>query len=234
MKPLDYKWPSQDSYLETPIASIQTVSGGENLKLNSSPYYYSSVSRSVGISSSDDISDAIFTITGLYKGKVVTATVTGINDSTVDTSSGSYPVLDTDVIFDVITNISVNQDVTNVSVYPGLYGHTGWVNGNYFQSSPNTSLQVIASSDTEDDTTIVWNLGVTLQDVSSIPDHLLNLVDPTTVMTNETNSVFSNMALPYVYLAFFIINSNGGDVPKLTGPNGSLEAIVVGAGNNRF
>ena len=67
------------------------------------------IGSNVGVTSTDNISGATFTITGVYLGLSVTDRVTGINNSVVYTNQ----------FFTTVTNVSVDMPVTNFSVGKG-------------------------------------------------------------------------------------------------------------------
>lgn len=229
MRPVDVDWPAQD---KEAIAFTQSVSAAGKVVLRYPYYKYAAVSRSVSITSANDLSAVSFTITGYYKGQLVSKTIQGPNNDTVDTSTGTYnggyPNLsEDDVIFDMVTEVSTNAPANDFSVGTGLYGHTLWVNGDYFQAIAPVSVEVIVYQND-----MCYSLGVTFQDVTTTPDHLLFLMDASGGNMNNSSESKLNMFFgAYRYLAIFINSNNGNPSGNPTNDTGALKAVVINPGN---
>lgn len=103
------------------VCALQSTVGAANLVLNGNladqvtnqvSFIDRGYSRSISLTSANDLSAATFTISGTQNGVFVTENVTGPNDETV------YSMLD----YDVITSIIVDGAVNAVSVGSGHSG----------------------------------------------------------------------------------------------------------------
>jgi len=114
-----YQWPIQNLQA---VCKTQDANAGDNLILNGVmavsgasqiSFIRTGVSRSVSISSTDNLSGAKFTVTGIQNGAgIIKNNITGPNNNTIYT----------DEIFDVITSVTVDSNVTNVQVGTGKEG----------------------------------------------------------------------------------------------------------------
>jgi hypothetical protein len=114
-----YSWPGEDRHA---VCKNQHANAGDNLILNGTmsvgggaeiSFIRTGVSRSVSITSTHDLSEATFTVTGLQNGALLTSPISG------PTANGTVY---TDEIFDVITSVTVDSDVTHVRVGTGDTG----------------------------------------------------------------------------------------------------------------
>lgn len=105
-------------------------------------------SRQISITSGQDISAARFTVTGIQNGVIISELIVGPNATTV------YGTL----IYDVITSISVNLEVDDVSIGTGYLGFFQLININLEKSSAivNYSLSTAKLTATSIDT-IIYN-----------------------------------------------------------------------------
>ena len=115
---LKYTFPAVDT---AAISLIQTLAGGGDLALNGTlvdstgsevSFITNGYSRTVSITSANDLSLATFTVTGTQNGVIVTENINGINANTVEGLES----------FDVVTSVSVDIAVAAVSVGSGLDG----------------------------------------------------------------------------------------------------------------
>ena len=115
---LKYTFPAVDT---AAISLLQTLAGGGDLALNGTlvdstgsevSFITNGYSRTVSITSANDLGVAVFTVTGTQNGVIVTENITGINANTVEGA----------VSFDVVTSVSVDIAVLAVSVGSGISG----------------------------------------------------------------------------------------------------------------
>jgi hypothetical protein len=115
-----YQWPVQNLQA---VCKTQDADAGDNLSIKRNVMAVSGVaqisfirsgfSRSVSISSTDDLSGATFTVTGIQNGAgIIKNNITGPNNNTIYT----------DEIFDAITSVTVDSNVTHVQVGTGDTG----------------------------------------------------------------------------------------------------------------
>jgi len=116
---LKYTFPTIDT---AAISLLQTLAGGGDLALNGTlvdstgsevSFITNGYSRTVSITSANDLSLATFTVTGTQNGVVVTENITGPTAGVTITG---------DLSFDVVTSISVDIAVRAVSVGSGADG----------------------------------------------------------------------------------------------------------------
>lgn len=116
---LTYSWPVQDL---SAICALQNTSGAGNLLLNgtysiltnpSINFFSLGFVPDVSFSSVNDLSSAIFTITGVQNNMPLIVVINGPNNNTVTTTE----------FFDIVTSISVNQAVNGIRVGTGLSGY---------------------------------------------------------------------------------------------------------------
>jgi hypothetical protein len=113
-------WPIQDT--SAVCLSQSKGTGGGNLILNGT-YYVDPIPtisffdrgfvRNVSLTSANDLSGAVFTVSGVQNSTVVNAVLNGPNNNTVYTTE----------CFDIISSVSVNSPVSDVSVGTGLNGY---------------------------------------------------------------------------------------------------------------
>lgn len=113
-----YKWPVQNTQA---VCKTQDANAGEELILDGTmaeigsaeiSFIRAGFSRSVSIHSAEDLSGVNFTVTGMQNGGRVTQEFVGPNNATVWS----------DEVFDTITSVSVDGNVTNVQVGTGKTG----------------------------------------------------------------------------------------------------------------
>jgi len=116
---LKYTFPAVDT---AAISLIQTLAGGGDLALNGTlvdstgsevSFITNGYSRTVSITSANDLSLATFTVTGTQNGVIVTEAIVGPTAGVTITG---------DLSFDVVTSVSVDIAVAAVSVGSGLDG----------------------------------------------------------------------------------------------------------------
>lgn len=126
-----YKWPVQNMQA---VCKTQDVAAGKELILNGMmavtgsadiSFIRAGFSRSVSISSTNNLAGATFTVIGIQNGGRIEENIAGPNTNTIYTTE----------IFDVITSVSVDNNVTNVQVGTGDTGFLPLIN-----ASPNFSV----------------------------------------------------------------------------------------------
>lgn len=163
-KPIIYEWPAAS---ENCICSTQSVvfATSNAVILNGSlsqPYKQGyvngphpaislpGIARAISVTSGDDLTAATFTITGTgLNGAQIVDTVTGVNISTKET----------DLYFTSVSSVTVDRDVTNVSVGTGYTGQTLWFGHDPYVQVAATSVQVSVTGD------ITYSFTTTLNDV---------------------------------------------------------------------
>lgn len=115
-----YNWPVINKQA---VCKTQDVNAGDNLVLNGTmsvsgasqiSFIRTGVSRSVSIHSTDNLSAAKFTVTGIQNGA-------GIIKNNI-TGPAANATVYIDEVFDVITSVTVDSNVTNVQVGTGKTG----------------------------------------------------------------------------------------------------------------
>lgn len=115
---LKYTFPAVD---EQAVSLIQTLAGAGDLALNGTlvdstgskvSFITNGYSRTVSITSVNNLGAAVFSVTGTQNGVVVTENINGINANTVQGA----------LSFDVVTSIAVDIPVAAVSVGSGVSG----------------------------------------------------------------------------------------------------------------
>lgn len=217
MRPVSYVWDPQDldaicgldDYGAGEIPINGTLSNIDTGAANPS-VTFDRIARNVSITSTDDMHLVNFTITGLYNGNVVVDVVSGPNNSTVES----------DEIFNSITSVEIDDDVTNTSVGTGTIGHTNWFEYDYNRVQSGFAVQVSVVG------TINYSFGATLESVSEVEDiteyNALNLFDLTGSLSSQTTDKYGNTGvIPFRYCNVEI-NSSGAD--------GALEVIMCQGG----
>lgn len=106
-----------------------------------SPYSYISfgnVSRTVSLTSVNNLAAVNFTITGTYNGLPQTETHAGPNNTTI------YSVK----LFNTITSVTAGADAANVKIGTGTTGHTNWFAHDSYVQVPALMVDVVRSAGT--------------------------------------------------------------------------------------
>lgn len=208
-----YTWTAADT---TAVSALQTLAGAGAIKLNGTlaigevigktPVVipFGNVSRTVSLTSANNLSAVNVTITGTYKGAVVTETRVGPNANTVYTAQ----------LFDTVTAITTDAAVTALSAGSGTTGHTNWYLYNYQCVGSWLSAQVEISGtinysfqttldNVETDNTPLVNTGIILPNSTTAN---VNTNTWITVMSSSTSSKFAWLSYPIRY-ANVLINS---------------------------
>jgi|SRR5882724_1085944 len=168
-KPVVYTWAAAST---TAVTQLQTTAGAATLVLNGSLLVstnpsvisFGAVSRTVSLTSANDLHLVNVTITGTYLGAVQTETRAGPNANTVYTTK----------LFDTVTSVSVGAAVTALSVGSGTTGSTQWYLYDYYAPNAAFSVQVVVTG------TITYSFETTLDDVTTVtsPTVLTGLTVP--------------------------------------------------------
>lgn len=191
-KPVVFTWPAANT---TAVCDLQNVAGAGPLILNGSLVnsgiaILSGVSRTVSITSANNLSGATFTITGTLLGNTVSqANITGPNANTIYSTQ----------LFDSVTSVIVSGAVNGVSVGSGTTGRTPWINYNYHSDYGAVAIQAIVSN------TINYSLVTTFENV------VINFNSPDTSPIPNATGVTANLFLPIIgplgtYSAFTVNN----------------------------
>lgn len=218
-KPVVYNWPAINT---TAICSTQSLASAGSLIINgslasplpvgSASVVFTGISRTVSLTSINNLSGVQFTINGFYRGSTQTETRAGPNNNTVYTTN----------LFDRVTSITTNNAVTAVSAGSGNSGQTHWFTDNYYATVVGLSVQVVISG------TIGYTFLSTLDDVqtNANPTTVSGIVMPNPDSANAfttlmNNSGSSNLAT-YIYPTRYACLSISG--------TGSLRAIFLQQG----
>lgn len=207
-KPKVFVWPIPDV---AAICQLQSTSGAADLLLNGNITISSSfpgmavfpgITRTVSLTSANNLSGRNFTITGLLNGSQISEVIAGPNANTVETTA----------IFDQVTNVHVNGSVSAVSIGTGKTGRTHWFNYDYDNVFPSLSVQSVVSG------TINYTFNVTLDDVQTNLSPSLS----SPFMTASTTSEFHSLGTFPISYSSVVINSSGS--------NGALRFIYLQSG----
>lgn len=206
-----FTWPAANA---TDVSALQSLAGAGSLLINGNlavfingitgPTYvlFPGISRTVSLTSTNNLSGVNFTITGTFMGAAQTQTIAGPNDDTVFTTS----------LFDTVTSVSTNGTVNNVSVGSGTTGQTHWKNSNYYSTVANMSISVVVSG------TITYSFITTLDNVNTHPAP--TIFTPITAMTGATTNELGSYTAATAYSAIQITAAT----------NGSLTATFIEQG----
>lgn len=205
----------------TSVAQSQTVVGAGSLNLNgtlSSPLRpdssarmtdFGNSQRYISLSSLNNLSAVVFTISGYLNGKPISVTINGPNSNTVDTSQLTPPQL-----FNSVTSITNSITATAVSAGMTEEGSTNLYTYDHHATTPDMSVQVVVTG------TITYQFDTTNDNANTVPNPtwfqpISNMVAGTT--TNQ----YGNLPTP---IAFARIKVTAGD------DTGSLVATLIQQG----
>lgn len=195
-KPKIYNWPIPDV---AAICQLQSTSGAANLIINGTitvsnqhpgRAVFDGITRTVSLTSANNLSGRQFTITGFLNGSVISETRAGPNANTVETTA----------IFDEVTSVHVNGSVAAVSVGSGTTGRTRWANYDYnlIYNFINWQVDIVG--------TINFTINVTSDDVNTVSSPILFPI----VANQIANYYGGGFFVSFLYTAVFI-NSSGAD-----------------------
>ena len=207
--PKVYKWPIPDTQ---GFCLTQTLGAAGSLLINGTltvnsmfpgEAFTPGISRTVSLTSGNDLHLVHFTITGFLGGSVVSETRVGPNVNTVETTQ----------LFDKVTSVTTDAAAAAVSVGTGTTGVTHWFNYDYHRSYPILAAQGTITG------TINYTLDATLDDVQTNASP--TLFTPSTDLTAATTTKQATLIGPYTYLKFTINSSDA---------TGALVATLLQAG----
>jgi hypothetical protein len=202
-----YTWSEAST---TAVAKLQTLAAAGSLLINGSLVTgtsgvasFGNVSRTVSLTSVNDLAAVNVTIVGTYQGAVVTSTIAGPDDNTVYTTQ----------LYDTVTGISVSAAVTALSAGSGTTGNTWWYQYDYYRPYPAMSVQVVVTGtinysfqSTLDDITVVTSPFVNTGIIVPIGGAASNAYTQETLMSSATASEFAWFNYP-VQWCNVIVNS---------------------------
>lgn len=216
MRPSVYTWDAQSL---NAICALQNTTGAGNLILNGTgivsnadngfpTFTYASVSRTVSLTSANNLSASNFTITGTYRGSAQSETIAGPNANTVETT----------VYFDSVTQISVNGAVNGIRAGTGTTGFTRW-----FWRDNNRSISAISIQVEVINATVDYTFQITLDNVNS--DANPATFNPLGSFVNGSTSQFGGdlSVVPFAFCRLFMNSSDA---------TGSLRFTVLQSGIN--
>jgi hypothetical protein len=189
-------WPVSST---TSIAALQTLGSAGKLTLNGSlvlpgsnipPIVFPGYTRSITLTSVNNLSGVNFTITGVLNNAPLSEVLAGPNNNTVTSVN----------IYDAITSISANGAAAAVSAGTGATGRTSWINADYDLNPPNFSVQAVITA------TINYTLFLTLDDpnIVAIP----TVFSPIAALTGATTNEFTSFTNPINCMNITINSSN--------------------------
>ncbi len=196
-RPIKIQWLAHDA---SAVCLSQTIAAAGSLEINGGlvkregPFAYAeftSLERTVSLTSAGNLAGVNFTITGTRRGAVVSEVISGPNATTKYTVG----------LFTTVTSVTVNAALLSaVTIGSGTTGNTIWVRSDYNRSvnSATIGIEVLAGN-------ITYTFETCLEDpfasdtpwVFSPIDGVTILTVPTaTPMLNATVSTLANYAWP--------------------------------------
>lgn len=196
MRPRVITWPVQST---TSIAALQTLGAAGKVTLNGSlvlpganipPIVFPGYTRSITITSLNNLSGVNFTINGVLNNAPLSEILVGPDHDTVTSAN----------IYDAITSITTSAAAAAFSVGTGENGRTRWINFDYDMLVPNYSVSVAYTA------TVSYTLNVTLDDpnVVAVP----TVFTPVSAMTAASSSQFASLTNPINYMNITINSSD--------------------------
>lgn len=156
--PIVYSWLAADT---VGVANTQTLGAAGSLILDGTlliassmrPYIsFNGVSRTVSLTSVNNLGGVNFTITGYLNGTLQSETRVGPNNNTVYTTA----------LFDTVTSITTSAAAAAVSAGSGTTGRTHWYDYNYHATVIGFTAQAVVTG------TITYSFETTLDDVNTV------------------------------------------------------------------
>jgi len=194
-KPVSITW---QSFVDDGICETQNAAGAGPLVINGifssgGIATFDSVSRTVSISSVNNLSARTFVVNGTLNGAFQTSTVfPGPNNDTVDTVE----------LFDTVTSVTINGAGNAIQVGSGSEGRTHWVLCDYYRTVFNMGLQCVVTG------TIDYSFIATMDNIETIGSDEPTVFVPVTQMDTETGDAFAQFQIPARYVAMQINSSD--------------------------
>ncbi len=204
---LTYTFPAGN---KTDVCKFQNLAAAGNLLLNGNlasqigsevNFLSQGYSRSISISSTDNLPTRVFTIIGKQNGQIVKEEITGINS---ETKFGTE-------IFDVITSISCSGAANDISIGTGHSGYFPIININLQRAVINYSLSLFKLTAVTIPTVIVKTLDNIAQNGLSFS----NQITPDNIFSVKALNADDQYILPpneVIPCHSFIIYIEGSDV----------------------
>ncbi len=201
-QPRVYTWPAASAVA---ISQLQTTVAAGSLLINGTlaisdypmaPNYvpFIGISRTVSLTSANNLAGVNVTVTGTYRGNVVSETRVGPNANTVYTTQ----------LFDTVTAVSVSAAAAAISVGSGTTGRTNWYDYNYHATVASQTQQVVVTG------AITYSFSTTLDDIQTIAAP--TVFTPIAAMTAATTSQFATIVGPLRFSNITISASAGGSL----------------------
>lgn len=199
-KPATYNWEAED---KDGICLTQFGAPNKPLTINGALAKYSNgvtsavfsgnVVRTVGITSTSDLSAVNFTIKGFNQGQSVLRVIQGPTAGNTVYTSNTY--------FDVVTSIVPDANADDVSVGSGDSGYTYWFASSLFGLHSTTLSANVLSG------VVDYTLQLTAEEDVNLPQ--LYLSDPVN-MTGKTDSQFTQLSIAaFTFLRFELTATKG-------------------------
>lgn len=192
---VSYSWPAAST---TAVTTAQTLVAAGSLTIDgslaiSNVVDFTRLSRTVSLTSVNDLHLVNVTVTGTYRGLAQTETRVGPNNSTVFTTK----------LFDTVTAVSTDAAAAAMSVGSGTTGQTRWFVFNHHASVLGFSANVVVVSGT-----ITYSLKTTLDDVQTTATP--NASTPIVAMTDATTTQLGNYNNTFRYACVAVSASTTG------------------------
>jgi len=186
-QPIEYEWTPANT---TEVANVQSLAGAGSLVLNGSLVPHSTpnqgfvqfpnFSRTVSLTSVNNLSAVNFTINGFSEIGPIQETIAGPNNNTVEST----------VIFNKITSITTNAAAAAVSAGTGHIGRTYLFSFNYNSPYPALSVSVSVVG------VITYTFQCTIENADLGNAFFFN---PIAGMTNATTDQAGSISFPIKY-----------------------------------
>lgn len=195
--------------------AIADPSGNLPLVNNARSVSLQGVSRPLALTSTADLSQINFAISGLYNGFSVLEKINGPNNSTVFTTNLFSSVNGIVVVGTMASAIDIGTGIAS----NGIQGVTDWFSVDYYRNILNLGIYVILQSGS-----VNYTLETTLDFVQSVQESDLILFNPVSDIINATTSKNTVLTDPIMYAR---LKFNQG-----TDATGQLKAYFMQQGSN--
>lgn len=180
--PFIFNWPAPNLQA---VSQTQALGSAGPLVINGSlaaggQVDFVGFARTVSLTSTANLSAVTFTISGTINGLNIMDTVAGPNINTIESN----------LIFDTITDISTNAAASNISAGTGTTGRTVWFDHFHNTICCDSVVQVTVTNN------INYSFVTTLTDVSFNPTANIPLFTPIAAMTGATTNKLGDYMFP--------------------------------------